>query len=113
MSLRGICWRIDAKGRMPNHPEFDPMDPGCFCFDCRNTFDPDGTQDAELVNKAHQRACWTYESLLPEEKRQPKPVPLQEEDEEDEDYSDMPPLIPARSVTNYGFSNEASIAQNS
>jgi hypothetical protein len=105
MSLRGICWRIDANGRMPDDPKFDPMDPGCFCFDCRNAFDPEGIQDAELVNKEHQRACWTYESLLPEEKRQPKPLPPSE-DEDEEDYSDMPPLIPASQNGWPGFRND-------
>lgn len=74
-SLRGICWRVDACGRYGDHPEFDPKDPGCFCFDCRNCFDADGSMDAELVNLGHQRARWTYESLVPVELRVPRPSP--------------------------------------
>ncbi len=68
-SMRGICWKVDAKGRYADHPEYDPKDPGCFCFDCRGIFDPEGEVDAELVNARHTRACWVYENLLPAEER--------------------------------------------
>lgn len=59
-SLRGICWKVDSKGRMGDHSDYDPKDPGCFCFDCRNVFDPDGTMDAELVNSGHLNAMSVY-----------------------------------------------------
>ena len=52
-SLKGISWRPT-----------DPKNPSCFCTDCRGTWDTDGTIDAELVNAGHQRAVYTYESLL-------------------------------------------------
>jgi len=55
-SLRGISWR----------PE-DPMNPQCFCFDCRSLWDPTGTIDLELITKGHTMACYTYESLLKSE----------------------------------------------
>lgn len=43
----------------------DPMDPHCFCFDCRELWDTDGTIDAELVNKGHNGALYAYRNLLP------------------------------------------------
>lgn len=98
MSLRGICWRVDAKGRFAGNPDFDPKDPGCFCFDCRGMFDPDGTVDAELVNDRHPRAWWVYEDLLPQAERPAKPEnppASPEPDDANEDYS-----------TCLGFSNE-------
>lgn len=52
-SLRGISWR-----------PADPMNPSCFCHDCRSEWDSDGVIDAELVNSGHKMACYTYNSLL-------------------------------------------------
>jgi hypothetical protein len=43
----------------------DPMNPHCFCFDCRGLWDKDATIDAELVNSGHKWACEAYASLLP------------------------------------------------
>jgi hypothetical protein len=57
-------WRTDSKGCLPGDPDFNPRDPGCFCFDCRNTFDKEGVLDAELVNEGHPRACEIYASLI-------------------------------------------------
>lgn len=65
-SLRGISWR----------PE-DPMDPACFCHDCRSSWDPDGVIDAALILKSHKGAIWTYKSLLPESAIPPCPPPAQ------------------------------------
>jgi hypothetical protein len=53
-SLRGISWR-----------PADPLDPHCFCFDCRGTWDADGTIDLQLLEKGHMGAVDTYASLLP------------------------------------------------
>lgn len=58
-------WYRDASGRLNGDPGFNRMDPYCFCFDCRDSFDRDGTIDAELVNSGHQRAFFVYSSLLP------------------------------------------------
>ncbi len=52
-SLKGISWR-----------PADPKNPSCFCFDCRDTWDADGTIDAELVNSNHSRARDAYAPLL-------------------------------------------------
>ena len=57
-------WYLDANGRMNGDPEFDRMDPYCFCFDCRDAFDSKGEIDTQLVNQGHERACWVYASLL-------------------------------------------------
>ena len=43
----------------------DPMNPHCFCIDCRDLWDKDAAVDAELVNNGHKWACETYASLLP------------------------------------------------
>lgn len=42
----------------------DPMEPHCFCFDCRELWDSDGTIDAQLVNNGHEWACQVYRSIL-------------------------------------------------
>jgi hypothetical protein len=42
----------------------DPMNPHCFCFDCRGLWDSDAAIDAELVNSGHWWACDVYASLL-------------------------------------------------
>ena len=57
-------WYLDANGRMNGDPEFNRMDPYCFCFDCRDAFDPKAEIDTQLVNQGHERACWVYASLL-------------------------------------------------
>lgn len=57
-------WRTDSQGRLPGDEGFNPRDPGCFCFDCRGSFDKDGILDAELVNEGHPRACDVYASLI-------------------------------------------------
>jgi hypothetical protein len=59
-----MIWNMDAEGRLNGDPGFNRMDPRCFCFDCRESFDSDGTVDAELVNTGHVRACFVYASLL-------------------------------------------------
>lgn len=41
----------------------NPMDPHCFCFDCRGLWDSEGTIDAELVNTGHAEARWVYWGL--------------------------------------------------
>jgi hypothetical protein len=63
-SLRGISWRLDTKGRAPDHPDFDPDDPHCFCHDCRRTFDPDGTHDLKLINMGNTEAIRVYSDLI-------------------------------------------------
>lgn len=63
-SLRGISWR----------PE-DPMNPHCFCHDCRTSWDPDGVIDATLVKNSNEDAIWTYRSLLPKDLASPTPPP--------------------------------------
>lgn len=56
-SLKGISWRPD-----------DPMNPGCFCHDCRSTWDPDGSIDLELIKNGHKWACHAYSAILPDKK---------------------------------------------
>jgi hypothetical protein len=70
----------------------DPMNPHCFCIDCRELWDSDGSIDAKLVNSGHQWACHTYASLLPTPAA-PAPSPVEHVD-------DAPPL-PTRSMTHY------------
>lgn len=53
----GISWR-----------PADPMNPHCFCHDCRTTWDPEGSIDLELIKEGNERACFTYASLLPKKK---------------------------------------------
>lgn len=52
-SLRGISWR----------PE-DPMNPYCFCHDCRTLWDPEGSIDLELIENGHRHALFVYRSIL-------------------------------------------------
>lgn len=59
-------WFRDASGRLNGDADFNRRDPYCFCFDCRDAFDPEGTLDAELVNEGHKRARIIYASLLQE-----------------------------------------------
>ena len=63
-SLRGISWRVDTKGRSPDHPDFDANDPNCFCHDCRKSFDPDGTHDLQLINLGNKEAIRVYGDLI-------------------------------------------------
>lgn len=56
-SLKGMSWR----------PE-DPMNPGCFCHDCRSLWDKDGSIDLELIKRGNERALFTYASILPSKK---------------------------------------------
>ena len=65
-SMKGISWRPT-----------DPKNPGCFCTDCRDTWDADGAIDAELVNEGNTSACYTYEALLPKtwDLSPPEPFP--------------------------------------
>ena len=53
-------WYRDASGRLNG----DRMNPYCFCFDCRCTFDRDGSIDAKLVNSGNAQACYVYAPLL-------------------------------------------------
>ena len=55
--LKGISWR----------PE-DPMNPECFCHDCRTTWDPEGDIDLALIKSGYRWACETYASLIPDKK---------------------------------------------
>ncbi len=52
-SLSGISWR-----------PADPMDPHCFCFDCRETWDADALIDLHLLQNGHDGAVHTYASLV-------------------------------------------------
>lgn len=56
-SLKGISRR----------PE-DPMNPNCFCHDCRTTWDPEGRIDLELIKAGNERALFVYASILPNKK---------------------------------------------
>ena len=53
----GISWR-----------PADPMNPHCFCHDCRTTWDPEGSIDLELIKEGNERACFVYASILPTKK---------------------------------------------
>lgn len=74
-SLSGISWR-----------PADPLNPSCFCVDCRSSWDKEGKIDADLVNGGHKMACYVYESLLPKEHSY-------------RDYRPAPILIPPRTET--------------
>ena len=87
-------WFRDASGRLNGDPEFNRRDPYCFCFDCRGSFDPEGTLDAELVNEGHERACEVYASLLPKKPVVTSPLPAREVFFE-------PSYLPQRSMTHY------------
>lgn len=64
-SFRDVqIWNRDASGRLNGDEGFNPRDPWCFCFDCRDTFDPHGTTDAELVNEGHSRATEVYQTVI-------------------------------------------------
>ena len=52
-SLSGISWR-----------PADPMNPDCFCFDCRETWDADAFIDLHLLENGHDGALHTYASLV-------------------------------------------------
>jgi len=56
-SLKGMSWR-----------PADPMNPDCFCHDCRTTWDSDGSIDLELIKRGNERACYVYASILPTKK---------------------------------------------
>jgi len=56
-SLKGMTWR-----------PADPMNPSCFCHDCRTTWDSDGSIDLELIKAGNERALFVYASLLPSKK---------------------------------------------
>lgn len=53
----------------------DPMQPHCFCFDCRELWDNDATIDLQLIKDGHKMALWTYAELLPKEMVPPKEAP--------------------------------------
>lgn len=57
-SLKGISWR-----------PADPMNPSCFCHDCRDSWDSDASVDVQLIQNGNTSALWTYASLLPEDQR--------------------------------------------
>ncbi len=58
-------WNMDAQGRLNGDPEFDRMNPHCFCYDCRGAFDGRGEVDAQLVNSGHSRALDAYRNIVP------------------------------------------------
>ncbi len=43
----------------------DPMNPHCFCFDCRDLWDRDGTIDLQLLQNGHEDARYAYRNLIP------------------------------------------------
>jgi hypothetical protein len=61
-SLKGISWR-----------PADPMNPSCFCHDCRETWDPEASIDLQLLKDGNKRAVATYASLLSAEQQPPLP----------------------------------------
>jgi hypothetical protein len=66
-SFRDVqIWNRDASGRLNGDEGFNPRDPWCFCFDCRDAFDPNGTTDAELINEGHTRATEVYQNIINE-----------------------------------------------
>ena len=44
----------------------DPMEPNCFCFDCRSLWDSDAAIDLQLLQERHVIAGQTYRELLPD-----------------------------------------------
>jgi hypothetical protein len=50
----------------------DPMNPHCFCFDCRDLWDKDATIDLQLISDGHTWALESYAELLPVEMRPPE-----------------------------------------
>jgi len=54
----------------------DPMQPHCFCFDCRDLWDNDASVDVQLLKDGNNMAIWTYEDLVPKELVPPKPEPV-------------------------------------
>jgi len=56
-SLKGMSWK-----------PADPMNPGCFCHDCRSLWDKTGEIDLELIKKGNERALFVYASILPTKK---------------------------------------------
>jgi hypothetical protein len=56
-NMRGISWR-----------PMNPMNPTCFCHDCRTQWDPTGSIDLELLKQGNTRALLTYASILPNKK---------------------------------------------
>ena len=91
-SLKGISWR-----------PADPMNPNCFCHDCRETWDPEASIDLQLLNDGHKRAVATYASLLPAEQQPPyrsssvEMLPPRSMTHHSEPYPRPPPIyIPLR-----------------
>lgn len=56
-SLSGISWR-----------PADPLNPHCFCHDCRSLWDKSGEIDLELIKQGNERALFVYASILPKKK---------------------------------------------
>jgi hypothetical protein len=54
----------------------DPMQPHCFCFDCRDLWDNDASIDLQLLKDGNKMAIWAYEDLVPKELVPPKPEPV-------------------------------------
>jgi hypothetical protein len=83
----------------------DPMNPHCFCIDCRELWDSDGSIDVQLVNNGHKWACHTYASLLPSSAKAPPapaPSPSPEDDGSAGSGGALPSLaLPTRSMTHY------------
>lgn len=90
-------WFVDSAGRLNGDPKFNRRDPGCFCFDCRGAFDPNGILDAELVNEGHERAVFTYRSTS-----------SKTETEQESTSAPSTPPPTTTSTTTPGFSNEPS-----
>ena len=52
----------------------DPMNPECFCVDCRGEWDPDGTLDFQILQEGNVDAQRAYVELLPPEMVPPAPL---------------------------------------
>ena len=87
-SLSGMSWR-----------PADPMNPSCFCFDCRDTWDADGLIDLHLLQNGHERAVDTYASLFSHKTKAPVSPPVA-----DVGLSNLAPT-----TTEVGFSNEIQV----
>jgi hypothetical protein len=55
----------------------DPLQPHCFCFDCRDLWDNDASIDIQLLKDGNKQALWTYAELVPKELVPPKEAPVQ------------------------------------
>ena len=74
----------------------DPMNPHCFCFDCRGLWDRDATIDLQLVQNGHEYACYAYRNLIPNyvmPRRSAPSVDIPQSNHES--FEDVPDSLPA------------------